>query len=332
MLKVTLLVCALLVLAAGVRRRRTGAGDHRAADLHPRQRAGGLCPGEPHGAAGADPGHVPRGGHQPDPRRRPGLFHLYEHMLFKGNRVYPNQTALQAAMKDLGVANWNGGTSQESVSYFFTVPVRPSGQGDRVLGGRGAFPAPGPGRAADGEGRRGERDPRRLQRPGQRSTAPRSRSRCSGNTRGGRTSRGRRLSSGRRRCRCSRTCVTRGTCRTTPRSSSAATWTRTRCAPPRRNTSVTGRRRRIPWASPPPPHPPLTKDLFLVSADEEMYAGLVSVDLRFQGPDVLQHRVCHLRRGRVVEAPRGSQRQVQERDLRTGCPASTTRTTSAWAT
>ena len=51
-----------------------------------------------------------------------GLFHLYEHMLFKGNRAYPNQTALQAAMKDLGVADWNGGTSQESVSYFFTVP------------------------------------------------------------------------------------------------------------------------------------------------------------------------------------------------------------------
>src|SRR5258706_13336164 len=46
-----------------------------------------------------------------------GLFHLYEHMLFKGNAAHPNQTDLQAAMKDLGVANWNGGTSAENVSY-----------------------------------------------------------------------------------------------------------------------------------------------------------------------------------------------------------------------
>jgi zinc protease len=43
-----------------------------------------------------------------------------------------------------------------------------------------------------------------------------------------------------------------------------------------------------PWSPPPPPHPALQKDLFLVSADEQMYAGLVSVDLQFQGPDVLR--------------------------------------------
>jgi zinc protease len=51
-----------------------------------------------------------------------GLFHLYEHMLFKGNRTYPTQTDLQAAMKELGVADWNGGTSTEYVTYYFTVP------------------------------------------------------------------------------------------------------------------------------------------------------------------------------------------------------------------
>ena len=52
-----------------------------------------------------------------------GLFHLYEHMLFKGNRVFKTQSDFQAAMKELGVASWNGGTSGENVSYYFTVPA-----------------------------------------------------------------------------------------------------------------------------------------------------------------------------------------------------------------
>ena len=40
-----------------------------------------------------------------------GLFHLYEHMLFKGNSKYRTETEFSAAMTDLGVAEWNGGTS-----------------------------------------------------------------------------------------------------------------------------------------------------------------------------------------------------------------------------
>jgi len=51
-----------------------------------------------------------------------GLCHLYEHMLFKGNERYPNQEEFMAAMKRLGVGNWNGGTSTEYVTYFFTIP------------------------------------------------------------------------------------------------------------------------------------------------------------------------------------------------------------------
>ena len=51
-----------------------------------------------------------------------GLFHLYEHMLFKGNRTYKTQTDFMAAMKSLGVGNWNGGTSTEYVTYYFTIP------------------------------------------------------------------------------------------------------------------------------------------------------------------------------------------------------------------
>jgi len=58
-----------------------------------------------------------------------GLFHLYEHMLFKGNKAHPTQSDLQAAMKSLGVADWNGGTSNESVSYYFTVPSDKTTQG-----------------------------------------------------------------------------------------------------------------------------------------------------------------------------------------------------------
>lgn len=51
-----------------------------------------------------------------------GLFHLYEHMLFKGNEVYPEQSDFKAAMKELGVGSWNGGTSTEYVTYYFTIP------------------------------------------------------------------------------------------------------------------------------------------------------------------------------------------------------------------
>ena len=42
-----------------------------------------------------------------------GLFHLFEHMLFKGNRRYPSQSEFVAARKKLGVGEWNGGTSTE---------------------------------------------------------------------------------------------------------------------------------------------------------------------------------------------------------------------------
>ena len=40
-----------------------------------------------------------------------GLFHLYEHLLFKGNSRYPDQASFKAALNALGVAEWNGGTS-----------------------------------------------------------------------------------------------------------------------------------------------------------------------------------------------------------------------------
>ena len=51
-----------------------------------------------------------------------GLFHLYEHMLFKGNDAFANEAAFNAAMTELGVSGWNGGTSNEYVNYYVTVP------------------------------------------------------------------------------------------------------------------------------------------------------------------------------------------------------------------
>ncbi len=51
-----------------------------------------------------------------------GLFHLYEHMMFKGNSLYPTAASVQRAINDLGCASWNGTTGAEYVNYFFTVP------------------------------------------------------------------------------------------------------------------------------------------------------------------------------------------------------------------
>lgn len=51
-----------------------------------------------------------------------GLFHLYEHMLFKGNSKFKTQSEFMAAMNKLGASTWNGGTSYEYVDYYFTIP------------------------------------------------------------------------------------------------------------------------------------------------------------------------------------------------------------------
>jgi zinc protease len=58
-----------------------------------------------------------------------GLFHLYEHMLFKGNRTYRTQRAFKSAMNMLGVGSWNGGTSWEYVTYYFTIPSEKTEEG-----------------------------------------------------------------------------------------------------------------------------------------------------------------------------------------------------------
>ena len=52
-----------------------------------------------------------------------GLFHLYEHMMFKGNSKYRDAQAMQTALNDMGVSSWNGTTSTDRVNYFITVPT-----------------------------------------------------------------------------------------------------------------------------------------------------------------------------------------------------------------
>jgi zinc protease len=51
-----------------------------------------------------------------------GLFHLYEHMMFKGNAKYPDQAAVTAALNKMGVAEWNGSTGVDEINYYVTVP------------------------------------------------------------------------------------------------------------------------------------------------------------------------------------------------------------------
>ncbi|WP_407397944.1 M16 family metallopeptidase [Treponema sp.] len=51
-----------------------------------------------------------------------GLFHLYEHMMFKGNSLYKDAASVTKALADLGVTSRNGTTSNDYVNYYFTIP------------------------------------------------------------------------------------------------------------------------------------------------------------------------------------------------------------------
>lgn len=52
-----------------------------------------------------------------------GLFHLYEHLMFDGNKKYPTQQNIQNEFTNLGVASYNGSTTVDYVNYFFTIPA-----------------------------------------------------------------------------------------------------------------------------------------------------------------------------------------------------------------
>lgn len=51
-----------------------------------------------------------------------GLFHLYEHMMFKGNSLYKDSLSFRRKLTELGVKNENGSTGADCVNYYFTIP------------------------------------------------------------------------------------------------------------------------------------------------------------------------------------------------------------------
>jgi zinc protease len=222
--------------------------------------------------------------------RTAGLFHLYEHMLFKGNRAYPNQTALQAAMKDLGVSDWNGGTTQESVSYYFTVPSDRTDKGIEFWANAVRYPLLDPAELQT------EKDVVVSEILGGFSDP--------GNIYGSAIQKAlfwkypwRKDVAGSEALVRSATVQMLGDMRDTwyvP--NNAALFVGGDVDPAAVRAAAQKyfgdwSRAKDPWASPPPPHPALQGDLLMVSADEQMYAGLVSVDLRFQGPDILRGSV-----------------------------------------
>lgn len=58
-----------------------------------------------------------------------GLFHLYEHLMFKGNALFPDAASVTRELSNMGVANWNGSTDIECVNYYFTVPAKLTQEG-----------------------------------------------------------------------------------------------------------------------------------------------------------------------------------------------------------
>lgn len=51
-----------------------------------------------------------------------GLFHLFEHMLFKGNEKYADQQEFTRETNRMGAIDQNGSTGIDRVNYYFTVP------------------------------------------------------------------------------------------------------------------------------------------------------------------------------------------------------------------
>ena len=62
-----------------------------------------------------------RNGAFTEPDEFAGLSHLYEHMFFKANAVLPSQEQFMKRIRQLGIT-FNGYTSDEVVTYFFTLP------------------------------------------------------------------------------------------------------------------------------------------------------------------------------------------------------------------
>lgn len=225
-----------------------------------------------------------------------GLFHLYEHMLFKGNWVYRSQSEFQAAPKELGAASWNGSTSPEAVTCYITVPSDRVEKGIEFWANAVRYPLLEPSEletekdVAANEVRGSLADPSAV------------------------------FESGMDRALYWKYLWRRDLVGS--EKSIRDTW----YVPNNTALFVGGdvdpaavqaavkkhfgdwQKRRDPWASPPPPHPAAQKDALLVYPDEQMYQGVAFVEILFRGPDVLADPgatyaadVC----GKFLEDPNG---------------------------
>jgi zinc protease len=215
-----------------------------------------------------------------------GVFHLYEHMLFKGNTVYRTQSDFQSAMKELGVSTWNGGTSTEYVTYFFTVPSDQLEKGIAFWANAVREPLLDAGEletekdvvANEIKGTFGQPDDvfqsgvdRALfwQYPWRRD-----------------------VSGSEKSIRAATAATLRALKDRFYVPNNAALFvggdvTVDEVLAAVRKHFGDWRRSADPWAAPPPPHPGLAQDVRLVYADSQMYEGFAYAELAFRGPDVL---------------------------------------------
>ncbi len=68
-----------------------------------------------------------------------GLSHLFEHMFFKANKDYPDQSKFLERTEELG-AFWDGTTGEERVNYFFTFDKDSLDAGLRFMNAAIRFP------------------------------------------------------------------------------------------------------------------------------------------------------------------------------------------------
>ena len=73
-----------------------------------------------------------RNGAFTEPDEFAGLSHLYEHMFFKANAVLPSQEQFMKRVRELGIT-YNGYTSDEVVTYYFTLPATKFDEGMKFM-------------------------------------------------------------------------------------------------------------------------------------------------------------------------------------------------------
>lgn len=237
-----------------------------------------------------------------------GLFHLYEHMMFKGNAAHPTQTDLQAAMKDLGVANWNGGTSEENVSYYFTVPSDRTNQGIQFWADAVRTPLLDPGELETEKNVVVNEILGYLSDPDNIYASAVDKSLFS------QYPWRKDVSGSEALVRAATVPVLQNIRDTWYVPNNAALFVGGDVDPAAVRAAVQKffgdwKKARDPWSPPPPPHPAPLKDVLLVYPDEAMYQGVMSVDLEYRGPDVTSSPAATYAAdvlGGLVEDPNGS--------------------------